>query len=57
MPGINGFDMGMQFREHADKLGVEFLDAEVISLEPAEAMGENKRIMYDYNYFTYDKYF
>ena len=25
MPGINGFDMGMQFREHVDKLGVEFL--------------------------------
>ena len=42
MPGINGFDMGMQFREHADKLGVEFLDAEVISLEPVEAMAENR---------------
>jgi len=37
MPGINGFDMGMQFREHADKLGVDFLDAEVISLEPVRA--------------------
>ena len=23
MPGMNGFDMGMQFREHADKLGIE----------------------------------
>lgn len=42
MPGINGFDMGMQFREHADKLGVEFLDAEVISLEPVETMEENR---------------
>ncbi len=28
MPGINGFDMGMQFRAHADRLGVEFREAE-----------------------------
>ena len=28
MPGINGFDMGMQFRAHADKLGVEFIETE-----------------------------
>lgn len=33
LPGINGFDMGMQFREHVDKLGVEFVDAEVLALE------------------------
>ena len=33
MPGINGFDMGMQFRAHADKLGVEFKEAEVTALE------------------------
>ena len=33
MPGINGFDMGMQFREHADKLGVEFLEAEALAIE------------------------
>lgn len=33
MPGINGFDMGMQFREHADKLGVRFVNAEVLSVE------------------------
>lgn len=33
MPGINGFDMGMQFREHADKLGAKFQEAEVIALE------------------------
>ena len=25
LPGINGFDMGMQFREHADKLGAVFM--------------------------------
>lgn len=33
LPGINGFDMGMQFREHADKLGVEFMEAEVLAIE------------------------
>jgi thioredoxin reductase (NADPH) len=33
LPGINGFDMGMQFRAHADKLGVEFRDTEVLSIE------------------------
>lgn len=33
MPGINGFDMGMQFREHADKLGAEFVTAEVTAVE------------------------
>lgn len=33
MPGISGFDMGMQFRAHADKLGVVFQNAEVLSIE------------------------
>lgn len=33
MPGINGFDMGMQFRQHADGLGVEFREAEVSAIE------------------------
>ena len=33
MPGINGFDMGVRFRQHADKLGVEFREAEVTAIE------------------------
>lgn len=33
LPGINGFDMGVQFRQHADKLGVEFKEAEVLAIE------------------------
>lgn len=33
MPGVNGFDMGVQFRQHADKLGVEFREAEVSAIE------------------------
>ena len=35
MPGINGFDMGMQFRAHADKLGVTFKNEQVLSIEDA----------------------
>lgn len=36
MPGINGFDMGMKFREHAEHLNVEFVEAEVTSVEDGE---------------------
>ena len=32
LPGINGFDMGMKFREHADKLGAEFAEGTVSSI-------------------------
>lgn len=32
LPGINGFDMGMKFREHADGLGCEFKTVEVCSI-------------------------
>ncbi len=32
MPGINGFDMGMEFRKHADKLGVAFKEAQVTGI-------------------------
>lgn len=32
MPGINGFDMGMKFREHADAAGAEFKTAAVTSI-------------------------
>ncbi len=28
LPGINGFDLGMKFREHADKMEVEFIETE-----------------------------
>ena len=30
LPGISGFDMGMTFRQHAEKLGAEFLEATVL---------------------------
>ena len=32
LPGINGFDMGMKFREHAESMGAEFAEGEVIEL-------------------------
>lgn len=41
MPGISGFDMGMQFRAHADKFGVTFKTAKVLSIED---VGEKKLV-------------
>ena len=35
LPKINGFDLGMKFREHADKLGCEFKEAAVQAVETA----------------------
>lgn len=37
LPGINGFDLGMKFREHADKLGCEFMEAAVQEIRQALA--------------------
>ena len=42
LPGIGGFDMGMKFREHADKLGCEFMEASLIKIE-GSAMPEDRR--------------
>ena len=44
MPGMNGFDMGMQFRQHADKLGVEFREAEVSGIKD---LGSKKIVQTD----------
>lgn len=33
LPGMGGFDLGMKFREHADTLGAEFVEDEVIRVE------------------------
>ncbi|MDD6812525.1 MAG: thioredoxin-disulfide reductase [Lachnospiraceae bacterium] len=35
LPGINGFDLGMKFREHADDMGVIFENAEVTGVTDA----------------------
>ncbi len=36
LPGIGGFDLGMKFREHADRLGTEFAEETVLRVEEAE---------------------
>ena len=41
LSGINGFDMGMKFREHADKLGCEFQNAAVSRVREVSA-GEER---------------
>lgn len=38
MPGINGFDMGVKFREHAEKVGAAFQEAEVTGIEDKGAV-------------------
>lgn len=35
-PGISGFDLGMKFREHAERFGVEFVNAEVTDINIEE---------------------
>ena len=38
LPGINGYDLGMKFREHADKLGAEFVTGDVVRVEKADGL-------------------
>lgn len=40
LPGISGFDLAMKFREHCDKLGVEFLTGEVKDLRVTDNQKE-----------------
>ena len=42
LPGMNGFDLGMKFREHADSMGVEFLESEVLCVEEDSAGWEKQ---------------
>lgn len=42
LPGINGYDMGMKFRSHADSLGAEFVTDEVVRIEMD---GEVRRVV------------
>lgn len=39
LPGIGGYDLGLKFREHADRLGAQFVEDEVLRIEDA---GEGK---------------
>lgn len=40
MPGMNGFDLGMKFREHADKLGAVFTEDTVNSIKLNDGIKE-----------------
>ncbi|RFZ79781.1 thioredoxin-disulfide reductase [Lacrimispora amygdalina] len=50
LPGINGFDLGMKFREHAEKLGAEFVTDEVLRIEAAD--GEFTVVGQEQSYVT-----
>ena len=47
IPGVNGFDLAMKFREHADKLGAEFADGIVTGI--AKLQGENGKTVFKVN--------
>ncbi len=42
LPGSNGFDMGMKFRDHADRLGCKFMTAAVLAIRRE---GEEKAVL------------
>jgi thioredoxin reductase (NADPH) len=44
LPGISGFDLGMQMKEHAEKLGAVIRDASVLSIKPG-GKGENHTVV------------
>ena len=46
IPGVNGFDLATKFREHADKLGAEFVDATVTGVECIDKGSETKAPVY-----------
>lgn len=46
IPGVNGFDLGMKFREHADKQGAEFVDATVTGIECIDKGSDEKAPVY-----------
>lgn len=50
LPGINGFDLGMKFREHAEKLGTAFAVDTVIGIK--EADGDKEVICENETYKT-----
>lgn len=44
LPGIGGFELGMKFREHADKLGCEFQNAAVLEIKKMAARQQIKEL-------------
>lgn len=50
MAGVSGFELGMKFREHAEQLGAQFTNAQVLRLE--EAYDYKKIVTNDVEYLT-----
>lgn len=50
LPGIGGFELGTGFREHAEKLGAQFEEAEVVAIEAPD--GKEKTIVTDKGRYT-----
>ncbi|RKM58291.1 thioredoxin-disulfide reductase [Butyrivibrio sp. X503] len=46
IPGVNGFDLAMKFREHADKLGAEFADGTVTGIKCISEGSDTKAPVY-----------
>ncbi|MBR1670705.1 MAG: thioredoxin-disulfide reductase [Butyrivibrio sp.] len=46
IPGVNGFDLAMKFREHADKLGAEFADGTVTGVVCKDPGSDTKAPVY-----------
>jgi thioredoxin reductase (NADPH) len=44
LPGISGFDLGEQFREHAVSLGTEFIELEAVNIEEIHPEEENSAL-------------
>jgi thioredoxin reductase (NADPH) len=44
LPGISGFDLGEQFREHAVSLGTEFIELEVVKIEEIHPEEDNSTL-------------
>lgn len=51
LPGIGGYDLGLKFREHADQLGAEFAEDDVVRIED-EGEGGVKRVVCEHE--TYE---
>ena len=49
LPGIGGYDLGLKFREHADQLGAEFAEDDVVRIED---QGNIKRVVCEHE--TYE---
>lgn len=45
LPGINGFDLAEKFRGHADKLGCEFKEAQVLAIRTLTGEAEDPQLL------------